>query len=294
MLSALLASVGAIVYGSADFLGGLAARRMRAIVVTATAATAGLLALAVAVVPVGGIWQPSDILWGALSGVAGVIAIGLLYACLAIGPMSILSPLTAVVAAVAPIAWGLLGGDALGPLGYAGLTVAVVAVVLVGFVPGEGRVRPRARGLLYAVGSGLGIGAMIVLLDQAGDDSGVLPLLANRIANATITWTVVAVLALIAVGAGRAASSALATGPERPDRRAWMLAIGCGLADTTANVLLLEALRSGELAVVGALTALYPAGTILLAAVVLRERIAAVQWIGLALALTAGVLLAVN
>jgi drug/metabolite transporter (DMT)-like permease len=190
--------------------------------------------------------------------------------------------------------WGLLGGDTLGPLGYAGLAVALVAVVLVGFVPGEGSVRPSARGLTYAVGSGLGIGAMIVLLDQAGDDSGVLPLLANRVANASITWTVVLALVLVALRAGRPARSALTARTGGPGRRAWVLAIACGLTDTTANVLLLEALRSGELAVVGALTALYPAGTILLAAIVLRERIAAVQWVGLALALTAGALLAVG
>lgn len=319
MISAVLALVGAVVYGSADFLGGLAARRMRSIAVTATAAVSGLLALALVALPlVGGTWNAADLAWGAASGVAGVIALVLLYACLAIGPMSILSPLTAVVSAVAPMLWGLLvEGESLGTAGYLGLGVAVIAVVLVGFVPGEGRVRPSARGLLYAVGSGLAIGAVIVLLDQTSDASGVVPLVVNRTTNTLLTWAIVGILVLAAVRAGARPSSAFIARGERlgatPSGRAdleharssappagaltartWLVAAACGVADTLANVLLLLALRTGDLAVVGALTALYPAGTILLAAVVLRERIARVQWLGLALAVCAGVLLAVG
>jgi drug/metabolite transporter (DMT)-like permease len=268
---------------------------------------------------VGGAWHPQDVVWGVLSGAAGVIAIALLYACLAIGPMSILSPLTAVVSAVAPMLWGLLvGGETLGAAGYAGLGVALVAVVLVGFVPGEGIARPTMRGVLYAVGSGVAIGALIVLLDQTGDDSGVVPLLVNRATSAAVTWAIVGTLIIVAVRAGRPASAAFTgagprigatpsghadlehaaertdAAPLPPGRSTVWVAIGCGVADTAANVLLLLALRTGDLAVVGALTALYPAGTILLAAVVLRERIAAVQWAGLALAVAAGALLAIG
>lgn len=319
MLSPVLAFLGALIYGGADFLGGMAARRMRSIAVTAVAATAGLIALLTVALPiVGGAWHGPDVLWGVLSGVSGVVAVGLLYACLAIGPMSILSPLTAVVSAIAPMLWGLASGDRLELAGYLGLAVAVIAVVLVGFVPGARIVRPSTRGLVYAVGSGLAIGAMIVLLDQTSDDSGVVALVTNRIVNAAITWSIVGVLMLVAVRAGRPAAGALIAGgarlgaapsghadlehaiahqavvASRPDIRAWLLAIGCGLTDTAANVLLLIALRTGDLAVVGALTALYPAGTIVLAALVLRERIAAVQWIGLVLAVAAGALLAIG
>jgi drug/metabolite transporter (DMT)-like permease len=96
---------------------------------------------------VGGVWAPADVAWGAVAGAFGVIAIALLYACLAIGPMSILSPLTAVVSAIAPMLWGLLvNGETLSAIGYLGLGVALVAVVLVGFIPGERVVRPSARG----------------------------------------------------------------------------------------------------------------------------------------------------
>ena len=104
MAAAFVALLGALIYGSADFLGGLAARRLRSIVVTAVAAAAGLVLLFAAYPLIGGSWIPADIAWGALSGITGAVAIMLLYACLAIGPMSILSPLTAVVSAIAPIA----------------------------------------------------------------------------------------------------------------------------------------------------------------------------------------------
>lgn len=299
MLSAALAFVGALVYGSADFLGGLAARRLRAIVVTAVAAVAGGVVLLVVAPLVGGAPTGADLAWGALSGVTGAVAVGLLYGCLALGPMSVLSPVTAVVSAIAPMAWGVLvGGERLGPLAVAGLALALVAIVLVALLPGEAIARPSARGLVMAAGSGLAIGAFLILLDQTGDESGLFPLLLNRAVNAAITGLIAAALVIAAVRAGRGARAALVIAPDvrtpgaLPLRRAWLLAIGCGVVDTAANVLLLLALRSGgDLAVVAALTALYPAGTVLLASIVLRERIAPVQWAGLALALTAGALL---
>jgi drug/metabolite transporter (DMT)-like permease len=334
MLPALIALAGALVYGSADFLGGLAARSLRSIVVTALAALAGLVLLVAAYPFVGGAWLPADVGWGVLSGFMGAAAIVLLYACLAIGPMSILSPLTAVVSAIAPIVWGLLvAGETLSWVGYAGLAVALVAVVLVGFIPGAKVVRPSVRGLLLAVGAGLAIGAFLIVIDQTSPESGLVPLILNRSVSSVITIAAVGVLAVVAVRSGRRAASvftaagaqlgATPTGhadlehaAESPEsspvqspapapaqspavpvlrislRRAVVLAAACGIVDAIANVLLLFALRNGDLTIVSALTAMYPAGTILLAAIVLRERIAGIQWLGLALALAAGAMLA--
>lgn len=316
MLSAGLALIGAVVYGAADFLGGLAARRLRSIVVTSAAATSGFVALALALPFVGGTWSPEDVAWGALAGAFGVVAIALLYACLAIGPMSILSPLTAVVSAIAPMLWGLLvNGETLSPLGYAGLGVALVAVVLVGFIPGEKVVRPRPRGLVMAVGAGLAIGAFLIVMDQTSPESGIVPLVMTRVTNMGITFVIIGALMVHALRRGRTAASVLdvagaaigATPSGHVDlehtapapmgtagsrTRAWWLAIVCGVVDAAANALMLLALRIGDLSIVSALTALYPAGTILLAAVILRERVAAVQWAGLALALVAGGMLA--
>ena len=318
MFPAFVALAGALVYGAADFLGGLAAKRLRSIVVTAVAAVTGLGLLALAYPFIGGEWIAVDVAWGVLSGITGAIAIVLLYACLAIGPMSILSPLTAVVSAVAPILWALVvEGETLSVIGYAGLGVALVAVVLVGFIPGEKIVRPSARGLLLATGAGLAIGAFLIVIDQTSDESGLVPLIVNRSVSTLATSATIGILAIAAVRAGRRASTVFAAAGARigatptghadlehaeespppvaetsPISRAWWLAAGCGALDATANVVMVFALRIGDLSIVSALTAMYPAGTILLAAVVLRERIAAVQWVGLLLALTAGGMLA--
>lgn len=317
--AAVIALVGALVYGSADFLGGLSAKHLRSIVSTAVAAASGLALYAVLYPLLGGAWDVADVALGALSGVFGAVAIALLYACLAIGPMSILSPVTAVVSAIAPMLWGLLvRRETLSALGYAGLAVALVAVVLVGFLPGQKIVRPAPRGLLMAVGAGLCIGGFLILLDQTSARSGIVPLITSRTASVAITGTVVVILlvagrcrgvrahrVLAAQGAGLGATpTGLAdlehavadTGPVRVTRipaRAWWLATACGVVDSSANAIMLVALRWGDLSIVSALTAMYPAGTIILAAVVLRERLATVQWVGLALALAAGAMLAV-
>jgi len=323
VLTVVLGLAGALVYGAADFLGGLASRRISALRVTALAALSGVVLLAVAAVVVGGEWSREALFWGALSGVTGAGAIALLYACLAIGPMSILSPLTAVISAIVPMTWGLVTGERLGAIAYPALGLALIAVVLVGFVPEKGAVRPSLRGLLMATGSGALIGAFYILIDQTPDDSGLVPLVANRVVNATLMITVIVVLAVIAGRrhvSARDAPLAILEGthgaphalggatpaPGRPGttllrasaaalrggwRAGFWLAVGCGVLDAAANAIVLIGLRLGDLTVVSVLTALYPAGTILLAAVVLRERIARLQWVGLVLALAASAML---
>ncbi|MGO4536501.1 EamA family transporter [Leifsonia sp. 2MCAF36] len=296
MGSAVLGLIGAFVYGSADFLGGLASRRIGPLRTTAVGAVAGLVLLLVALPAIGGTWSSEALGWGVLSGVAGSVAIALLYACLAIGPMSILSPLTALVSALVPVTWGLVGGDRFQPIGYFALGLGLVAVVLVGFVPEKGAVRPRPRALIMAVAAGAMIGVFLILLDQTPDDSGVVPLIANRTTNAVVMWTVVSIV-VIRARSRRRSQGIVPDAPRsgmRLERRGVAVAVGGGALDATANLLLLVALRIGDLTTVSVLTALYPAGTVLLAAVVLRERVAPVQWVGLVLAIVAAALLAVS
>ena len=288
MLTVIVGLSSALVFGAADFLGGLAAKRMSAVLATAIAALAGLIVALIALPFLGAVWSPEAVLLGALSGVAGAIAIGLLYASLAIGPMSILSPLTAVVSAIVPLTVGLIAGERLGTIGYLALALALVAIVLVGFVPEKGAVRPSLKGVLMAIGSGIAIGAFLIIIDATPDDSGILPLVFNRATNATIMFTIIGVIALIAYRRRR--------GMPDPNRGAWRaglrFAIACGAIDVIANAGLLLGVRLGELSVMAVLTALYPAGTIILAAIVLKERIAPVQYVGLVLAIVAGGMLA--
>ncbi len=198
MLTVVLGLAGALLYGAADFLGGLAARRISALRVTAIGALSGAVLLAVGALMVPGVWSTEALFWGALSGITGAAAIALLYACLAIGPMSILSPVTAVTSAIVPLTWGLATGSELGVIAYPAFALALVAVVLVGLVPDQRAVRPSLRGLLMATASGMLIGAFYILIDQTPDDSGLIPLVANRTVNATIMITLIVVLAVIA------------------------------------------------------------------------------------------------
>jgi drug/metabolite transporter (DMT)-like permease len=333
MLIVTLGLVGALIFGAADFLGGLASRRISALSVTAIVAASGLLVLLAATPLLPGRWSFSAVFLGGVSGITGAIAISLLYGCLAIGPMSILSPTTAVVSALVPMLAGLLRGERLPLLGYIAIGLALVAVVLVGFVPEKGAVRPSLKALSMAVGSGTMIGAFLILIDLTPDDSGVVPLIANRAVNAAIMLLVIGVLSLVTrrratarsadlVGVGlpltsgrdaggvartvsplrraqRGPGSTTGTsaGGTRPGQsKLWrdglVIALVCGGLDAVANILLLIGLRIGELTVMSVLTALYPAGTILLAAIVLKERIAAVQLVGLVLAIAAASMLA--
>lgn len=305
MLTVLIGLSSAIVFGAADFLGGLASKRINPMRVTAIASAVGFLLLVAALPILGGTWSWPAVWLGALSGVTGAIAIALLYACLAIGPMSILSPLTAVVSAIVPLTVGLIGGERLQPIGYLALGIALVAVVLVGFVPtgrdeplAEGElphpthmhaVRPSLRGVAMAIGSGIAIGAFLIVIDLTPDDSGLVPLVVNRATNASIMLAAVGAVALVARRRARVSGAEVSSSGWRAGLA---LAIACGLIDATANVGLLLGIRLGELSVMAVLTALYPAGTIILAAIVLKERIAWLQYVGLALALIAAAMLA--
>lgn len=299
MLTVVVGLLTALTYGSADFIGGVASKRMSSIRVTAIGAISGLVVLVAAEPLLGGRWSWEAVLVGGISGITGALAITLLYACLAIGPMSILSPLTALVSAFVPLMAGVIRGERLPVFGYVAIGLALVAVVLVGFVKEKGAVRPSALALFMAIGAGAMIGAFLILIDLAPDDSGFVPLIANRTVNAAIMFTVIGVLALVfsrrSAGADHNPQGIIArTGILRIGWRAgFWLAVAGGAIDAAANAFLLLGLRIGDLSIVSVLTALYPAGTIILAALVLRERIAPVQIAGLVLALIAAAMLAV-
>ena len=157
--------------------------------------------------------------------------------------------------------------------------VGLVAVILICFVPGAGVVRPSLRGVLMALGAGLGVGAYLVFIDLTPADSGPAPL----VVTFGVTGAVMGVILLAQRTRGRF--------PPAP-ASAVRFALLCGVTDAAAAFLFLLALRTGDLSVVSVLNALAPAGTIVLAAIVLRERIAVVQWAALALALLAAALLA--
>lgn len=289
MLTVFLGLAGALAYGAADFFGGVAARKISAVVVTAGVALVGLVLIFAGSLLVDGVWSAEALFWGGLSGVTGAAAIGLLYACLARGPMSVLSPTTAFLSALLPVTWGLSTGGATSAWLYPALGLALVAVILVGIVPDQRAIRPKLTSLAMAVASGLLIGTFYVLIDQTPADSGLTPLVANRLSQTVIL--IVVIVGLVLWRRREPTRPSLFGG--RGDLRGVIpIMVGAGLLDAIANVAVIIGLRVGDLAVVSVLTALYPAGTILLAAAVLRERVTKIQLTGLSLALVASAMLA--
>lgn len=302
MLAVFFGISGAAAFGAADFLGGFAAKLLGSLRASWIAAACGLATISALYLVFGGNWSAESLLWGALSGFAGMFAIIFLYASLAIGPMSVLSPIGALVAAIVPVISDFLSGQQLSPLGYLAVLIALVAVWFVGFVPDPDAVRPRARGLLLAVAAGTCIGVFMILIDHAPDDAGMLPLIANRMVQTIGMSIAVAIASLVhlarkrgLLGGGRPARADIAVGDRGALdwRRALPFAVSCGVIDAVGNSLILYGLVIGNLSIVSVLAGLYPGATILLAALVLRERIARIQYLGLALAIVAAALLAI-
>ncbi len=267
-----LALMTAIVYGTSDFLGGLAGRRTATFGVLIWAQFIGMLTLASVLPVLGGHVLSGDLWWGALSGVAGVAAIGMLYRGLAIGTMGIVSPTSAVLGASIPLIYGIaLRGERPTALACAGIVGALTAVVCVSSGPRASRSRGLPPGIVEGLLAGVGFGTYFILLAQTHTAAGLIPLLVARAAS---------VILLVAAGLAFG-------GPRnfRVARSAVVLVLGCGLLDVTANVLYVIAVHTGPLALVAVLSSLYPAATVALAAVVLRERLRPAQWIGVALAL---------
>lgn len=291
-MTVLLGLAGALSYGAADFLGGLASRTLRPIVVTAWVAVFGLAPLLIGLVILGGRFSPSAVLWGVVAGAAGSVGVFMLYSALAVGPMSVLSPVTSVVSAIVPVFVGiLLAGSRLTVLGTAAVIAAVVAVALVGIVKDSSGARLTSRGIVTALLAGCGFGGLVLAYAATSPADGVAPLVVARVVQSVAMWAAVVLVARRTVTTGGAR-------PEirpRTSRMWWLLAAG-GTLDATANVFIQAALHSGAsasvLPVVSVLNALYPIGTVILAVIVLRERLTAVQLVGLALALGASAVLA--
>ena len=282
-MALMLALLSAAFYGTADFLGGLGARRAPALAVTVCAQGVGFLVVVLAM-PLFPSALPSTTgaLWGIGAGLTGGLGVALLYYGFAVGRVSVVAPVTAVCSITIPVLVAIGVGERPGVLALLGIAVAVASVALISRhddsartaqVGDGGEPRTRDRSLAIALGSGAAIGAFFVCL--ARNDSGLWPLLIARAAST---------LALAA--AARLAGVSLAV-----PARALPIVVACGALDMLANALYLIAVRQGPLGIVATLASLYPASTVLLARVVLGERLRPVQSVGLACAAAAVVLI---
>ena len=283
MLAVAIGLLVATTYGAADFFGGLASRRRSATVVVLWSQAAGLAGLALLVPLLGGSPSTRDLGLGVVAGVVGLSGVQLLYRGLGAGRMSVVAPVTAVGAAFVPFVVGVLGGEGLPLTRLAGAAAALLGVALVSRSGGDAHVEPAAARvdlraeLALGIGAGLAFGIVFVLLARIGSGAGLWPVLVQRCASVPAALVVCRVLQ---------------HSPQvgRADLRLIAPAGGC---DAAANALFVVAAREGALSVVGVLSSLYPAATLLLAARVLKERISRPQGLGLALAGSGVVLLAV-
>jgi drug/metabolite transporter (DMT)-like permease len=276
-MAILLALASAVVYGTSDFLGGLASRRSSVFGVVALSQVTGLAALLVLLPWLGGPVTAADLAWGAAAGLAGAAGLVVFFRTLAHGVMSVVAPVTAVTAAAVPVLIGLLEGDRIGPWAAAGIALALVAVVLVSAEGGLSALRAaRPASLTPALVAGTAFGLFFVLLDRTSDEAGVTPLVTARLASVA--------LVVVIAAAGRQSL--------RVGRAGLPLVLLSGVGDMTANALfLLATQQGGQLAIVGVLASLYPVSTVVLAQGLLRERLVPAQLAGLLFAAAAVVLI---
>jgi drug/metabolite transporter (DMT)-like permease len=271
-----IAAAAAALFGTADFLGGYAARRASALMVTLVVSLVGAIPVIALALWAGGHASRADLLWGAAGGVAGASGVTLLYYVLARGPVGVVAPISAVCGVTVPVAVGLLMGERPTPAAAIGIALAVAAVVMVNGGAPDAK-QPRAAGsvIVLAVLSGLGLGAFLVFLARVSPGAGLSPLLAARGAGAlTVTVALLARREKFVLPPGARQSSLLGA-----------------MIDGFANVLYLLVVRTQAVSVVATIVSLAPALTVLLGRLVLKEQFHRRQSFGLGLAALAVVLL---
>lgn len=279
-MGVVLALASALAYGASDFFGGLLSRRASAWLVAAAAQVASFVVLVVVAAAVDAAPTSADLWWGAAAGVGSGAGTFFLYRGLATGQMNVVAPLSALGAAVLPVAVGVLAGERPGVLTWVGILCALPAIWLVsrGGTGGRSAGGSGARaGVRDGLLAGAGFGLLFVALGQVPAKAGLWPLAMSQGVAALI-------LVLGAVGAGSAVRSI------KPN--VLVLAALVGVLAAAATTLYQLAAQSQLVSVAAVLTSLYPALTVVLAAVLLHERVTRVQAVGLALAAAAVVLVA--
>ncbi len=279
----------ALGYGSGDYFGGRASRGAPTVGVLFIAQTTALLGAVVVALAVSGDVGGRDIAFGAAAGVLNATGLGMLYRGLATGRMGVVAPVTAIVAAIVPITWGLASGERPSSLTLIGVVLAVGAGGVVARepdVPGEPPTTDARTALYLALGAGTAFGLSFICFAETSDGSGYWPLLIARLTAVAVVGGAVVAVARHRDHRGNGPSAVL------PRNQPLRLAIAAGALDLAATVLLLTALREGLVVVVAPMAALAPAFTVIWAWALLKEPITRHQVVGLALALVGLVLIA--
>ena len=262
-------------WGAGDYCGGLASRRTNVYGVVMVSQLVGLALLsALALVLAEPFPTLTDMAWAAIAGIGGAVGLSALYHGLATGPMGVVAPVAAVVSVILPLVFGLFleGMPALPQLLGFGLALCSVWFIT---RTGSGS-HIQARELVLPVVAGLGFGVFFILIDHVSEAAVLWPLAAARVASVS------ALLVVILLTRQRA----------RPAAGQLPLVLMSGVFDTGGNTFYALAARTGRLDIAAVLSSLYPAVTVILAWLILKERISRLQGFGLALAMIAVLLIA--
>jgi drug/metabolite transporter (DMT)-like permease len=276
VLGVLNALTSAAVWGSGDFLGGLASRRVSEYQALALATVSGVALLIVLTLVSSETWPGAlDIFWAAAGGFSGAVAIALLYRGLALGRAATVAPVAAVVSAALPAVIGALSEGFPGPARLIGFGVALVGLWFVSQTAAAGGAVSR-QGLVLGLAAGIGFGGFFIFIALVPGAGIFGPLLVARLAA---LGTALALLALRRVPLPRLGSSPVA--------------LAAGVLDAGGNIFYVLAKQFTRLDIAAVLSSLYPAATVLLSWLVLKEHVSRAQWLGAALCLAAVVLIAV-
>lgn len=293
MIAVVVLGLGAaIIYGVSDFFGAFAARRIHLVTATLVNYAIATVGIFVAVWIVGGAWSGAAVWTGTVTGVLAVFGLLTFYGVLAVGPMSLLSPLIALIQSVIPVIAAVITGQPFTPVAWVAVIVGIAALLLLSPRPEPGRQRITLRAAVLAVASGVLFGISLVTLDFAPKNSGVVPSVFEIVAGLVVLC--VAWLVLRLLPRGNAALSFLEPSPENAATlslpRAWLAVVISGGTVAAADAFIVLDLHIGNLAIVSVLVALYPVLTVILAATVLKERMTRLQFVAVGLVIIASLL----
>ncbi len=267
--------LAAFSWGSGDFSGGSAARRLSVASVMAISHPIGLvLLLGLARINGETTIAPNDWFWGGLAGVFGAIGLSLLYQGLAIGRAGVVAPVTSIIATAIPVVVGILWAGWPGQLTMIGFALALISLVLVSTSGGP---VGDLKGLPHAVGAGLSFGVFFILIANIESEAVFLPLAIARLVSSSVMLTFALLTRRLRL-------------PGTP--LLWLAILLAGTGDVLGNTFFSLAERGGRLDIAGVLSSLYPAVTIMWAFLISRERIGRLQFVGIAAGVVAIMLIA--
>lgn len=280
-MSLIFAGLSALFYGLADFSGGFASKKNETRPVLIVSQLAGItLALVFLAFSWPGLPSLSDLLWGLIAGVSGSLGLFMLYRGIATSLVAVVSPASALVSALLPLGYGLLIGERPSALALVGAVICLPAVILLSMGGGKEEGGPAAVRSALSQGclAGVGFGFFFIAVSRTSPGSGLWPLIASRSAS---------LLIFLAILLARRERLSIAKGSR-------IVTLTAGLADMGANICFLLASRSGLLSLVSIVSSLYPAPTVILGRVVLKEKIPPLRLIGLVLAIGGVVLISLK